>query len=754
MFHRAAVVIAAVATLAPRLAHAERVVTGSVVDHATGMPVVGALVAIGSVDAATEDDGTFRATNVAGGRLDVVVIADGYRAYFGSTRAGATLAIRLEPEGTSSEVIRVRGRMPVTPPMQLDTQAIRDQPGAGNDVLRALQSLPGVARTPFGLGGLALRGTAPRDTKVFLDGIEVPLLYHFGGIASFIPTAAIDDVVLEPSGAGVRYGRGLGGVAVATTRTGRRDRWRVGGELSLIHAATIAEGPGPMRGSWLVGVRRSYFDAIEEAAQLDLALAPRYADAQLRWESGDGRWMALLFGSDDSLRFLPSEGSSGGIDTSNVKSLSYASRFVRLGARYRAVHGATSVMVLPSVGVDHVDARANHEGVDKGMERVTVPLHLRAEVATAALRGTLTVGFDGGAQLHSYDMNNTPPPTAMDPSPDDVVHRTLDRWASDVGVWAEQSWFVAGDRVEIRPGLRADRFGLSEQVTLDPRITVHEVLCHGLRLTQSLGRYHAPPLVTDYDPIFGDRIMPGSSSTQVTAGMKQQLGDDKELSATVYYNRLGELPVDAITSATPASANGSTESGGLLGISRELVDTQFGSYSYREGIGSGHAYGLELIGRRTAGAWTGWVAYTFARSFRRNPARGDTTAPYVLDQPHALTIVGSTALGKKWRLGGRFRFTTGNPLTPVAAAYLDASGDWVPVDGAILSQRLPDFMQLDVRLDRAWRRPSGLWKLYIDVQNITNRSNAEGVTYNTDFSRRSFTTGLPIFPSIGVEVIP
>ena len=35
----------------------------------------------------------------------------------------------------------------------------------------------------------------------------------------------------------------------------------------------------------------------------------------------------------------------------------------------------------------------------------------------------------------------------------------------------------------------------------------------------------------------------------------------------------------------------------LLGISRELVDTQFGSYSYREAIGSGHAYGIELIAR-------------------------------------------------------------------------------------------------------------------------------------------------------------
>ena len=44
--------------------------------------------------------------------------------------------------------------------------------------------------------------------------------------------------------------------------------------------------------------------------------------------------------------------------------------------------------------------------------------------------------------------------------------------------------------------------------------------------------------------------------------------------------------------------------------------------------------------------------------------------------------------------------------------------------------------------------------LYIDVQNVTNRRNAEGVTYNEDFTVKTFTRGLPMFPSIGVEYIP
>lgn len=757
MARRLAAPIAIVAALG-QPARAERVVTGAVIDDATGQPIAGALVAIGAGETATDDAGRFAVAELPFGRLDVVVIADGYRAYFGAARVGEQLRIRLAPDAGSGETIEISGRAPSGAPLHLDTTEIRNQPGAGNDALRALQSLPGVARTPFGLGGLALRGTAPRDTKVYLDGIEVPLLYHFGGIASFLPTGVVDALELQPGGASVRYGRGLGGVATVTSRTGRGDRWRAGGELSLIHAAALAEGPGPARGSWLIGVRRSYFDAIEEAAQLDLALAPRYADAQVRWESGDGRWMALLFASDDKLRLLraPDQGDSGGIDTSNVKSFQYTSRFARLGLRYRAVRGATQLTVVPSIGVDDVDASAVHNDLDKGLHRVTVPIHLRADVATPLAGGTLMLGLDAGGARHSYDMLNTPPPTPERPSPHEVIGRSLTRWAADLGAWIEQSWFVLGDKIELRPGLRGDHDGLSDRWTLDPRVVLHEQLPHGIQLTQSAGLYHAPPLVTDLDPIFMRTApMLGSTATQLALGARSILGDRNELSATAYYQDLRQLPVDAVTAATPISANGGTDSGGVFGISRELVDSQFGSYSYREAIGSGRAYGIELIARRNRGRWTGWIAYTYGRSLRRNPTRDpDREHPYVLDQPHTLTVLGTTALGKHWRIGGRFRYATGNPYTPVAGAVMIPDGDWIAIDGPILSARLPAFYQLDLRLDRAWRRPWGVINLYIDIQNVTNRRNAEGVTYNEDYTVQSYTRGLPLFPSIGAEYIP
>jgi hypothetical protein len=379
---------------------------------------------------------------------------------------------------------------------------------------------------------------------------------------------------------------------------------------------------------------------------------------------------------------------------------------------------------------------------------------LRVDVSTPFLAGTLSTGLDGGGSSHSYNMLNTPPPTPMDPSPDMAFERSLKRFTADVGAYIEQSWFAAGDRLEIRPGLRGDHFGLSDQWTLDPRILIQQHLPNGIELSQSAGLYHSPPLITDLDPAFGDREMLGSKATQVAVGAKTILADAFEVGATAYYQDLRQLPVDAVSSATPISDNGGTESGGALGISRELVDSQFGSYSYREAIGTGYAYGLELIARRNSGTWTGWVAYTYGRSLRRNPAKGNELLPYVLDQPNTLTVVGTTRLPRNWRAGGRFRYATGNPITPIAGTFVDMDGDVVPIDGPLLSERLPAFFQLDLRVDHAWRRKWGVLNLYIDVQNVTNRRNAEGVTYNSDFTVRSFTRGLPIFPSIGVEYIP
>src|SRR5262245_50229891 len=83
------------------VAQADRSVTGRVIDGASGAPVAGALVTVGTGEAGTDDKGHFTIGNLAHGRLDVVVIADGYRAYFGSARINVELVVEMTAEASS-----------------------------------------------------------------------------------------------------------------------------------------------------------------------------------------------------------------------------------------------------------------------------------------------------------------------------------------------------------------------------------------------------------------------------------------------------------------------------------------------------------------------------------------------------------------------------------------------------------------------------------------------------------------------------
>jgi len=167
--------------------------------------------------------------------------------------------------------------------------------------------------------------------------------------------------------------------------------------------------------------------------------------------------------------------------------------------------------------------------------------------------------------------------------------------------------------------------------------------------------------------------------------------------------------------------------------------------------GTGRIIGLELLVRASLGDFTGWLAYTYQRSFRKD-GPGASERPFDFDQPHILTLVGTYEIGWGWSAGLRFRLVSGTPETPVTGAVYDAVSDtWVPIFGANNSDRLGTFHQLDVRIDKTWT--FDLWKLsvYLDVQNVYYHANPEGTSYNYDYTAKEPVTGLPILPILGVR---
>jgi hypothetical protein len=56
-----------------------------------------------------------------------------------------------------------------------------------------------------------------------------------------------------------------------------------------------------------------------------------------------------------------------------------------------------------------------------------------------------------------------------------------------------------------------------------------------------------------------------------------------------------------------------------------------------------------------------------------------------------------------------------------------------------------------VRVDKRFVFDRWLLNLYLDVQNVANHANPEGLIFNYDLTQSSYQTGLPIIPSLGIR---
>jgi carboxypeptidase family protein/TonB-dependent receptor-like protein len=726
--------ISAAAYAGPR----PREIHGTVLDREKREPIEGAIVMGEHATATTDAAGTY-AIAIGPEEAELVVTAPGYG--LRSVKVASAETIELAEE--HGEQIEITGKAPDPPRPQtyeLTTDDIRILPGTGNDMLRAAQALPGVARLPYSFGGLVLRGSSPRDNAVYLDGIEVPLAFHFGGLTSFYPSNMLADLRVYNGGFDVGYGRAEGGIVTLTSREPRRDRWRTGGSVGLLDSAVYAEGP-LKSGSILMGVRRSYFDAVAIAWAPDDVPLPSYLDAQVRMSFGDptrgGRITPIFFVVLDHVA-TTSAGKNGHEDTSTLTAVSF-----RGGAPYLRQFGPLALRIVPWVGIDSLGFKSITNGVAETFDRPRYPGGLRTDVARDYGWGELRAGLDyqGGYLSHFQEGLGQPGDVLMQ------INGTTSLWWSDEALWTDARFELAKDRISLKPGVRLEHYGLSSEWVADPRLALRERLTDELVLRETVGRFHQPPTPGDVDPNGGNPALHSSYFDQAAIGVDGELRGGWSFSLDAFANFGQDLGVRTDT-ATAMDFNNL----GALGPTLELLlEKQLGLAFPRENTGRAFDDGIELLVRRTTDKWFWMLAYTLAsakRTIHTNMALG--WVPFELDQTHNLNLIGSRRVGK-WQLGARIQAVSGTPYTP--PSFTGVSPGPMP-----LSANLPWFFQLDVRADRRWKQCWGDVNLYIDIQNATNRTNIEGrESVMPDFDHPDGTKdipGLPIAPFIGVEFIP
>ena len=281
----------------------------------------------------------------------------------------------------------------------------RQVPGTQGDAVKVVQSLPGVARPAFGTGELVVWGSAPQDTRVYVDGVPIPALYHGGGVRSVISTDLVRGIQLVPGAYGPAYGNGLGGVLLVETRALPQEgvHGYVGAD-TLDASAMTSAALGPSARVAVAG-RYGYLDRLlplvtsrDTGAYVPV---PRYRDYQAKatFELGPGEEVSVvLLGSGDYLtRTIPSP------DPAANRSETTSSGFHRVYARYKhLVEDGSTVELTPMAGYDTSNLSTAFGGQ---------PTHLDVSAARYGLRGaystrlfpavTFTTGVDAFGTVSS-----------------------------------------------------------------------------------------------------------------------------------------------------------------------------------------------------------------------------------------------------------------------------------------------------------------------------------------------------------------
>jgi hypothetical protein len=287
-------------------------------------------------------------------------------------------------------------------------------------------------------------------------------------------------------------------------------------------------------------------------------------------------------------------------------------------------------------------------------------------------------------------------------------------------------------RLLLLPGVRADYFQRTHETSIQPRITARYGITDRVTVKGGIGLFAQEPGFDETDPNFGNPKLKGERSLHYSAGVEYKPRPYITLDATGFYK-------DMYSMVSPSAGQFTDADGNLKPLRYDNT-------------GKGRAYGLELVARHDfANNFTGWLAYTLSRSERLDS--GQTTYRlFDFDQTHILTVLGTYSLPRNWQIGGRFRFVTGNPTTPIVNSVFNSSTDqYDPVYGKVNSARIDAFHQLDIRVDKRWVYQSWMLDVYLDIQNVYNRTNPEGVSYNYNFRKTAVQSGLPILPILGIR---
>jgi hypothetical protein len=400
-------------------------------------------------------------------------------------------------------------------------------------------------------------------------------------------------------------------------------------------------------------------------------------------------------------------------------------RTYTVGGVYRRLLGTGGIFHLRT-SRSYTDYRFSDE--DVGGETVLTNRsiesenRLEAQVETPVAR-TIRLGLGGEAVRSSIDADVFQRAIPGGSLEDDV------RYASEGVFWKMALWGQLNlrlGRLTATAGVRADGVSaLTDAWTWSPRGSLRYALESNLALTLAGGRFHQSPsnlaLSVEEGGVRVNEGLRQPRNWQVVAGADWRVNPGLRIRTEGFYKAYDQMPV--LESDPRINLANLGDDYGFVGAEPLLSD------------GTGRAYGFEIFTQqKLTGSLYLLGAYTL--SWSEFAGADGILRPSAWDRRHSLDLTAGYRIGDSWEVGSKLRVLSGLAYTPWD---MEASGLTYPLTGRGVrdwsragAERSESYARLDLRVEREWFFEGWDAIVYLDFQNVLNRSNVIGLAYTQD----------------------
>ena len=618
-----------------------------------------------------------------------------------------------------------------------------------NDIIKAIQLLPGVSSVGEGASGFNVRGGSVGQNLVLLDEAPVYNSSHLLGFLSVFNPDAVKDLKLYKGGIPSRYGGRISSILDIRMKDGNKKKVQLSGGVGTIFSRLTLESPIVRdKSSFILALRRSYADVLakpflKNSNFFDDGAALNFYDltAKSNFELNENNTLYISsYVGRDIFKFDARQGFNWGNRTGTVRWNHLFND--RLFSNFTAIYSNYDYQL--AFGSDD----RNKFEWDSNVETYNFKPEFTYFVNT---NNELSIG----AELINYRFE---PANAIGVSDGEITDITLpDKYAFEGALYVgnEQkissltlsyglryslySYYGPGDRYEFgepifsggrRPLISVSKVEGRESIKnysgLEPRLSMNILLGESSSVKASYNR------MTQYIHLLSNTAASSSLDvwTPSTNNIKPEIADayvlgyfknfknnTYEASIELYYKDL-QNQIDYIDGA-------------------DLLINKYLEGDLLTGIG--RAYGLEFLFKKNRGRFNGWLSYTIGRSeLKIDGINKFEWYPTRYDQTHNFKITSTYKISDRVQFSGNFVYLTGTPVTFPSSKFV-IQGFVIPHNASNSRHqfRIPDYHRLDFSVTIKGRDEKKNGKvrkndseLIIGVYNVYNRRNPFSIYFS------------------------